>query len=212
MKRNKRNTGDGNKVFYGLSNVHYALLKDDSMSGNPSFEAPIPILGAVGFSPSPDNADGSFFADNRNYFSASKNNGYAGDLEMAKFPDEFLASVLGWEIDKNGALIEISDGMTREFALLFEIDGDKKGRRNVFYCCAGNAPTQDYKTTGNSIEPTVQKMGIKATPLVFEALDGKAIPKASIEYGVADKAWANFFTEVYMPDMDITEPKVNGGI
>ena len=73
------------KVKYGIKNVHYALLTNDT----PTYETPVPIPGAVSFSLEASGDTTPYYADDMQYFVTVANNGYTGDLEMALFPDKF---------------------------------------------------------------------------------------------------------------------------
>ena len=76
------------KVKFGIKNVHYALLTDDT---TPTFDTPVAIPGAVSFSLEANGDSSPFYADDTQYFVTVANNGYTGDLEMALFPAEFLS-------------------------------------------------------------------------------------------------------------------------
>ena len=80
------------KVKYGIKNVHYALLTNDT----PTYETPVPIPGAVSFSLEASGDTTPYYADDMQYFVTVANNGYTGDLEMALFPDKFLEDVFGF--------------------------------------------------------------------------------------------------------------------
>jgi len=198
-----------NKVFFGLDKVHIAFIESTTEAGIPTYGTPIRIPGAVNFSPSPENEESTFWADNVKYYMSSQNNGYSGDLEMAKFPDAVIAEMLGWIVDKNGALVEIPDGAVKEFALLAEVSGDQKGLRTIFYKCTGSAPSFSPSTTTETKEPTTQTMtiGIAPSNLGIDLGFGpnQYVTKAHIEFDAANHAkWDTFFTEVYMPEVTVT--------
>lgn len=148
-----------NKVMFGLEKVHVAFKTTEG------YDTPTVIPGAVNLSLSAEGDTNIFYADNIAYFSMTSNNGYTGDLEMALIPDEVLAEMLGWEIDDNGMLIEVADGEQKEFALLFEVKGNEKNKRYVYYNCKASRPTQEYGTKGGTVEPNTQTLTVAITPI-----------------------------------------------
>lgn len=74
------------KVKFGIKNVHYALLTDET---TPTFETPVAIPGAVSLSLEANGDSSSFHADDMQYFVTIVNNGYTGDLEVALFHSQF---------------------------------------------------------------------------------------------------------------------------
>ena len=116
-----------NKVRFGLERVHIAF-RDTTAEEQPAWETPIHVPGVVNLSTTPEGGESAFYADNTKYYVRYVNNGYTGELEMAIFPDEILAEMLGWEIDDSGMLIEDADANAKEFALLAQIQGDVRNR------------------------------------------------------------------------------------
>lgn len=186
-----------NKVTFGLKKVHVAFLKFNGTV--PTWEEPIHIPGAVSFSPEPQGEQSNFAADDEAaYWSHNTNNGYAGDLSMALIPDAILARMLGWRIDSNGMVVEETGGEQEEFALLFEVQGDKRGRRNVYYRCKAARPSKEYTTKGETVEPNPDNISLTILPL---EVDGKTIVKGSIELSDTNAAVYNsFYNAVLLPD------------
>jgi phi13 family phage major tail protein len=183
-----------NKVTFGLDKVHIAFLTD---LATPTWETPVPIPGAVRFSPEPQGEESTFYADNGPYFTYTSNNGYTAELEMANIPDDILAEMLGWEIDANGMLVETTDGMPKEFALLGQVLGDKKNRRFVYYRCKASRPTAEHNTRGESVEPTTQTLNITILPI---EINGKNVVRGVLELNDTNQAiYDNFFSTVTVP-------------
>ncbi len=136
-----------NKVKFGIKNVHVAVLEEDEQ-GNITYGTPVAIPGAVSLSADPAGEMTPFYADNVKYYISNSNQGYEGDLEVAMIQDSILVSLLGQTQDSNGAVLEKADDKPKRFALMFEVDGDSKNRRTVFYDCTASRPT----TTANTIE------------------------------------------------------------
>jgi phi13 family phage major tail protein len=184
-----------NKVTFGLEKVHIAYLT--ATSPTPTWDDPIPIPGAVRFSPEPQGEENTFYADNGPYFTYTSNNGYTAELEMANIPDQVLAELLGWEIDANGMLVETTDGEPKEFALLGQILGDKKNRRFVYYRCKASRPSKEHSTRAESVEPATETLNIRILPI---EVNGKNIVRGVMELNDTNQAvYDAFFNSVTLP-------------
>lgn len=191
-----------NKVTFGLEKVHIAFF-DDQGAEQPAWKTPIPIPGAVRWTPTTVGEESSFYADNTKYFVATSNNGYTGELELALVPDEILAEMLGWEIDSNGALFEVADAMPKKFALLGQVQGDKKNRRFVYYDCQANRPAKERTTKGESIEVATDVLSMTVSPIEIE---GRTLVKGDLELNeINPEAYNSFFSSVYTPVFDPEE-------
>lgn len=193
-----------NKVTFGLSRVHIAFM-DEAALEQPAWGTPVAVPGAVRWGPEAQGESSSFYADNMQYFVITSNNGYTGELEMANVPDEILAEMLGWEIDDNGALIEIADAMPKKFALMGEVQGDKRNRRFVYYDCQATRPAKERTTKGESVEPTTDTLEMNVSPI---EIDGRMIVKGDLELSDTNTAAFNsFFTKVYEPTFTPVSPE-----
>ena len=185
-----------NKVTFGLEKVHIAFV-DEAATTQPAWKAPILIPGAVRFAPEPQGEENTFYADNGPYFTYTSNNGYNAELEMANIPDEVLAEMLGWEIDANGMLVETTDGIPKEFALLGQVLGDKKNRRFAYYRCKASRPSKEHSTRAESVEPATETLNIRILPI---EISGKNIVRGVMELNDTNStAYNSFFTSVYLP-------------
>lgn len=186
----------GNKVTYGLEKVHIAF-KDAAAQTQPAWEAPIAIPGAVRLTPKVKGQESTFYADNGSYYVATSNDGYTAELEMALIPDAVLVEMLGWEIDTNGMLVEISDGTPKEFALLGQILGDQKNRRFAYYNCIARRPEKEQKTKGESVEPVTDVMNLTISPI---EINSKRVVRGVMELNDTNSiAYNAFFTAVTLP-------------
>ena len=181
----------GNKVKYGLKNVHYAVITVNSETGAVSYGVPKRIPGAVTLSAPPKGEKTEFFADDSAYFVATANQGYEGTLEVALVPDSFKKDVLGYREDANGVLFEAAEAVAKDIALLFEFNGDQNGTRHIFYNVAVGRPGMESSTKGQSIEVKTETMNITASP----ALDTGYV-KAKADAGTS--AYDNWFNAVYV--------------
>ncbi|MFE1630744.1 major tail protein [Brevibacillus reuszeri] len=185
-----------NKVTFGLEKVHIAFV-DESAQDKPAWKAPIPIPGAVRWTPEAQGESSTFYADNTAYFVISSNNGYTGELEMALVPDTVLAEMLGWQIDSNGMLVEVSDAVPKKFALLGQVQGDQKNRRFVYYDCQASRPAKERKTKAESVEVTTEVLNLSVSPI---DIGGKMLVKGDLELNDTNAtAYDSFFTSVYKP-------------
>lgn len=184
-----------NKVTFGLEKVHIAFL--EALEPIPVWGQPQHIPGAVSLSPEPQGEESTFYADNGPYFVYTNNNGYTAELAMALVPDEILAEMLGWEIDSNGMLVESTDGVPKEFALMGQVQGDKRNRRFVYYRCKASRPGKEMTTKGESVEPSQDTLSLTILPI---EVGGKNIVKGVIELSDTNAAVYNgFFNAVTLP-------------
>ena len=180
-----------NKVKFGLSNCVMAVLTENN--GAITYGSPIAVNGAVNLSLEPQGDQTDFYADNYVYFSASANQGYEGDLEIALIPDTIRTTIMGETLDSNGAYIETSNDQMKPFAFGFQIEGDVKARRYWYYNCTLSRPTTASATIEASKEPQTETLTIKAMPRSTDK-----IVRAFIEKTDENTATYNaFFTSVY---------------
>lgn len=185
-------TQTDDKVLFGLEN-----LTIFPKTGKNTWGTPIPIPGAVDVALNPSGSSSPFYADNTIFYNSISNTGWSGDIEMAKFPDEFYIHCLGWKKDDNGALVEVSDAAAKEFAMAFEVSGDLKGRRVVFYECTATRPATEAHTKEESTTPKTQKSTITAAPVKFPKV---TTARTVLPYSEAAKeAWESFYESVYTP-------------
>lgn len=184
-----------NKVTFGLEKVHVAFRDDES--AQPEWETPVAIPGAVRWTPTAVGDTVTHYADNIAYFTVTVNNGYTGELELTNVPDEILAKMLGWEIDDNGAIVEVADAMPRHFALLGQVQGDKRNRRFVYYDCVASRPAKERTTKNESLPVATDVLNLTVTPI---EIAGKKIVKGDLELNDTNEAvFDSFFTSVYVP-------------
>ena len=157
----------GNKVKFGLSNVHVLVIDSYNAEGKTysyNSKGITPIPGAVNLSLDPQGDSTEFYADDINYFAQSANTGYQGTLEIAMIPEWFRQDVLGEVVDNNGVQIEKADANQKEFVLFFEINGDKSKTRFCMYRCTVARPSVKGQTAEKSITPSTDSMTITAMP------------------------------------------------
>lgn len=183
----------GNKVTFGFKNVHVAFVASPL-----EWEMPISIPGAVRFTPTAQGQESTFYADDSPYFVVTANNGYTAELEMALVPDTTLARMLGWEIDTNGMLVEVTNSIPEPFALLGEVSGDAKNRRFVYYHCIASRPAKEHATKNETITPTTDVLNLTIVPI---EISGKTIVKGVLELSDTNAAVYNsWYDAVVLPN------------
>lgn len=183
-----------NKVQFGLSNVHYALLTE-SDNAAPTFGTPKKLAGAVSLELSQEGNVNDFYADNVTYFRVSQNNGYTGSLEMALITDDAKKDIWGFGYDNtNKILYEDANSDPKPFALLFQIEGDENEDLYVVYKCYASRPNLASETINeNGKEPQTQSVDLTVTPLIDPTngvLAGKVYAKTDSATSTSTKgAW-----------------------
>lgn len=179
-------TNNENKVQFGLKNVHYAKLS------GAGYGTPVAIPGAVNLSLSAEGELQKFYADNMAYYVSNNNLGYSGDLEVAMFPDQMLQDIWGYSLDDTDkVLTEKADTETQTFALLFQIEGDKRARKYCMYACTATRPGIGSKTKEETSEPQTQSVSITAVPTA----DGKVYTRTTED--TPETVLNSWFTAVY---------------
>lgn len=188
-----------NKIKYGIKNVHYAVATIDDATGAATYGTPAALPGAVSISLEPQGEMTPFYADNIQYWIAPGNNGYEGDLELARLTDAFKKDILGYIEDTNGALVEDQNAEAVHFALMFQFEGDENATRHVMYNCTASRPATSGSTREETTEPQTETTTISAKAIYNATLD-KDVIKAELTKGVADTDYNAWFTTVYQAE------------
>lgn len=180
-----------NKIKYGIKNVYYAVATDDGQ-GVLTYATPVALKGAVSLSLDAQGDTNTFYADNIAYFTATANNGYQGDLELALIPDDFRTAILGETLNTDGIYVEKADDKAKEFALLFQFEGDENATRHCLYRCTASRPSVAGATQEESIEPQTESITITAMPRISDSVIKSRCPSSAASY-------ANWFSAVVEP-------------
>lgn len=168
---------DQNKIKFGIKNCYYAVCTLGT-DGSGTYGTPVALPGAVSLSLDPQGESEPFYADNIVYYTSVANNGYEGDLELAKIPESFMTDVFGYTADANGVLYEDANAPVVHFALMFQFEGDVHAKRHIMYNCTATRPSVGGTTKEDSITPQTETVTITATTIYNAALN-KDIVKAS---------------------------------
>ena len=161
-------TPNKNKVQFNLKNVYYAILTESVSEGETVYTwgTPVHVPGAVSLALDAQSELSPFYADGIVYYQTVSQNGYQGDLEMAKFPDQMLQDVWGMSLGSTSkVLTENISEEPKGFALMFQIDGDADHELYVMYNCKGTRPGIASSTNTDTKEPQTQTSTISANPL-----------------------------------------------
>lgn len=183
-----------NKIMYGLKNVHYAKLTEAVNSQGQTTYTYGTVKawpGAVSLSLDPQGDILKEYADDIEWYTQAVNNGYEGDFEYEVMPDDFRENILGEIKDSNNVYTESADVSTNYFALLFEVNGDSKKRRNVFYKCSATREQNENETKAENITPTHGTITITAVPRADQKV------KASTSDNTGDSTYNGWYSEVY---------------
>lgn len=186
---------DTNTIKYGIKNCKYAVATISS-TGTATYGTVKDLKGAVSISLDAQGDTNKFYADNIVYFTSVANNGYEGDLELAKVPDDFYTDCLGYIRDASGVLVEDAGATPAHFALLFQFEGDVNAKRTVLYNCVASRPAVAGSTKEESIEPQTETISITATTIHNSVLD-KDLVKASCTETSASAAYNSWLSAVY---------------
>lgn len=185
---------DTNKIRYGIKNVYYAVATIAS-DGSATYGTPVPMPGARSISLSGNGENTPWYADNIVYYVSVANNGYEGDLVLAKVPDSFLKDCLGYIEDSNGVLVEDAGASPAHFALMFQFEGDVHAKRHVLYNCVASRPDVASTTKNEAVEPNEETVAITATTVYNTAIN-KDVVKACCTPSEATQ-YNSWFTTVY---------------
>ena len=178
-----------NKIKYGLRNVYYAVATEGE-GGVLTYGTPVRIPGAVNMSIDPEGETNPFYADDIIYYQSNSNNGYAGTLEVALLPSSFYTDILGEIEDDNDVVFEKASATGKEFALLFEFQGDESATRHAFYRCSAQRPPVTGNTKEAGITPQTETLNITVMPRISDYIVKSRCPASATQYN-------SWFSTVY---------------
>lgn len=185
-----------NKVKFGLSNVHYApIIAYDEKTETYTYGEVKKLPGAVNLTMDPEGSSEPFYADNIVFFVAQANSGYSGDLEIAMITNDFRTEILGEVKSSDGVMIESADTQGKEFALMFQIEGNEKPNKYIMWRCSVGRPSIEGETKEDKTTPKTDTLNITAM-----ARENDHKIKGYVENSAESKTvFENWFKEVYQP-------------
>lgn len=148
-----------NKVEFGISELVVGTF--GSTENGFVLGAPYHQPGAVSFAPEEDSEQNIFYADNIAYYSSYSGGAITGDLEVAKFSDEFKTQFLGYQkASDDGALCKIQNATKPNIYVAFEVDGDSEHRRIILFNGQCGSIVREYNTIEESKEPATETLSI----------------------------------------------------
>ena len=186
-----------NKVRFGLSKLTIFKRIEDSQQGAPQWGSPIRIPGITQCSRSAQTNSDDFYADNVLYYRANADTGDEITITTAFIPDDVKAYMLGWLIDSKGALVRVTDGAPGEFAMAYQVEGDKKSRAKVVYSCIASVPDENAETKGENISVQTEELTVRSKAI---EINGHTTVDAVLNESEDAAAFATFFDAVYEPE------------
>lgn len=180
-----------NKVKFGLSNVHYAVVTEGE---TPTFGAWKSLPTAISLNVSENSNTAQQYADDQLLYVATSTTSTTLGLEMSVVSDEFKKDVLGYLESSRGGLVQIVNDVKKKIALGFEVKGDAKHARHVFFVCeVNNIDEGDHST--NTESPTFANDTINLTAYPVALTNGKYAIKERIDEG--QSGYATLFTNAF---------------
>lgn len=186
-----------NKIKYGIKNCYYAVATIAN-DGTATYGTPVALPGAVSLSMDAQGERTPFYADNIEYWVSNWNNGYEGDLTLARVPDSFHTDILGDVVDGKNILVEKANVTPIHFALLFQFEGDQQATKHVLYNCTASRPSIVGNTKEEQIAPETEAVTITAKSIYVSALSADVV-KAKTTEDTDSTAYGAWFTTVQLP-------------
>ena len=183
-----------NKVEFGISQLHVGTYTVDSQ-GEVTLGTPYHQKGAVSFSPEEQSEKTDFYADNISYWNEYSGGSFEGDLEVAKFDDDFKTQFLGYKRLTNGGLAQVKNATKPNVYIAFQVEGDDESRRIIFYNCSLGAITREYSTIEEQREPVTETLAVSVT-----GDNATGVSKAS--FVPSDTEYDALFTAPTAPELE----------
>lgn len=180
-----------NKVEFGISQLHvctYTVAGD----GTVTLGTPYHLPGAISFSPEEQSESNEMYADNVIYWSGYSGGSFEGDLEVARFTDEFKTQFLGYVTLANGGLANVKNATKPNVAIAFQVEGDEEARRVIMYNCSLGGISREFATIEESKEPATETISVTCA-------GDNATGITMVSYKPADSGYATLFTAPPVP-------------
>lgn len=179
-----------NKYSFNLKNVHYAVATVNE-SGELQHGDVKRLMGTTELTIELEQSSDKHFSEGLVYFVTTSSAGYKGELSIYDVDAEFEKEVLGFKEDTKKVQYETMYDQTKEIALLFEVDGNKKAVRHCLLRVKFSKPKYEYKTTTDKVDVPVLKLS-------YEGLSNEKGIGRIKTYEATDKTtYDNWFNAVY---------------
>lgn len=186
----------GNKVEFGLSNLYFGKFSVGE-TGTVALEKPVHVPGAVSLKVEEKSELSNFYADNVAYYSNYTGGNLEGEIEVAKFSEEFKTTFLGYKALADGGIALVKNVTKPNIYIIFEVKGDAEARRIIMYNGTLGAINREYKTTEDTNEPTTETISVT---MLGDAATGITM----VSYKPADTAYSTLFTAPPVPKLTET--------
>lgn len=183
-----------NKVEFGISQLHVGTYDVDEQ-GTVTLGTPYHQPGAVSFSPEESAEQNTFYADNIAYWSGYSGGKFEGDLEVAKFFDEFKTQFLGYQRLADGGLANVKNAHKPNVYVAFQVEGDKESRRVIMFNCSLGVINREFSTIEETKEPVTETLGVTCT-------GDNATGVTMASYVPGDAGYDTLFTDPQAPEIE----------
>ena len=152
-----------NKIQYGLSQLHYCTAEYDREAKKYTYGEVKPIPGAKTLNLPPSGGSTVIYADNIKYYAIETNQGYNGSVVVVLIPESFIEDVLK-ERKYGGVRYENADGVSSEFALMGQFEGDAYPKRFCLPRCKATRKDLNGETAQESISEQNDTISIDVMP------------------------------------------------
>ena len=188
---------------WGLKNLAFAVIKKEN-GVITEFGTPFMHPGAITHNVSAgNNTDNALAADDGRYYGGGGSKTKTGELTVARFLNEFRTKIMG-EQDYDGMMVE-GDAPQVEFAMLWEVNDDQGGNRNIWYDCTAGDITKNNQTTAADGTVTYGTETSTITSVMATLPNGVVARKATIPKG--DPRYDTFFEAVVLPERTTPDPE-----
>lgn len=151
-----------NKVEFGISQLHVGTYTVDDQ-GVVTLGTPYHQPGAVSFAPEEQSEKNDFYADNIVYWAGYTGGSFEGDLEVAKFSDEFKKQFLAYVELDDGGLAVVKNAIKPNVYIAFQVEGDAESRRVIMYNAALGGIEREFSTITEQKEPVTETIPVTVT-------------------------------------------------
>ena len=183
-----------NKVEFGISQLHVGTYEVDDQ-GVVTLGTPYHQPGAINFAPEENQELNNFYADNIVYWAGYSGGSFEGDLEVAKFWDDFKTQFLGYKRTVDGGLANVKGAKKPNVYIAFQVEGDAESRRIIMYNCALGAIQREFHTIEENKEPVTETLSVTCT-------GDNATGVTLASYVPTDEGYDTVFTNPAAPELE----------